>query len=63
MLVSGGGSMGRVNRWLGCINYGDEPDLTDMPDAATAVSLLKMLFTEERLGALIPNDTAKVSLY
>ncbi len=61
VLVSGGGNMGQVNRWLGCIEYGEEPELSDMPDAVTAVSLLKLLFREERLGPLVLHDTAKVN--
>ena len=56
--------MGRINKWLDCISEGEDPDLSDMPDAITAVCLLKMLFKDGRLGgSLIPHDVAKVNTY
>lgn len=36
-----------------------EPDLTDIPDSATAVGLLKALFNQSRIGALVEHGLAK----
>ena len=43
------------------VNYPlpQEPDLTNIPDSATAVGLLKALFNQSRIGALVEHGLAK----
>ena len=42
------------------LNFPQDADLSDMPDAITAVGLLKELFREGRIGCLVQHELAKV---
>jgi len=54
-----GGNLDKVKNWLHTIDRGEDADLSDMPDAITAVGLLKELFREGRIGCLVQHELAK----
>lgn len=53
--VSAHSDQQRVRQWLEQVDYGQDADLSAMPDGVTAVTLLCQLLDKARLGPLVPS--------